>query len=84
MRKVGFLASRKISILSILPTLDWAMRVCKQKILSLSVASTLKWNVTYLKSSFKENAVLSLSSLVECTVNYPSNMRRQCYKTASS
>ena len=31
MRKVGFLASRKISILSILPTLDWAMRVCKQK-----------------------------------------------------
>ena len=31
MRKVGFLASRKISTLSILPTLDWAMRVCKQK-----------------------------------------------------
>ena len=30
-RKVGFLASRKISTLSILPTLDWAMRVCKQK-----------------------------------------------------
>ena len=29
--KVGFLASRKISTLSILPTLDWAMRVCKQK-----------------------------------------------------
>lgn len=31
MRKVGFLASRKISTLSILPTLNWAMRVCKQK-----------------------------------------------------
>ena len=31
MKKVGFLASRKISTLSILPTLDWAMRVCKQK-----------------------------------------------------
>ena len=30
-RKVGFLASLKISTLSILPTLDWAMRVCKQK-----------------------------------------------------
>lgn len=31
MKKVGFLASRMISTLSILPTLDWAMRVCKQK-----------------------------------------------------
>lgn len=31
MRKVGFLASRKISSLSILPTLDWAMKVSKQK-----------------------------------------------------
>lgn len=31
MRKVGFLASRKISTLSILPTLDWAMYVSKQK-----------------------------------------------------
>lgn len=31
MRKVGFLASRKISTLSILPTLDWAMKVSKQK-----------------------------------------------------
>ena len=31
MRKVGFLASRKISTFSILPTLDWAMQVCKQK-----------------------------------------------------
>lgn len=31
MIKVGFLASRKISTLSILPTLDWAMQVCKQK-----------------------------------------------------
>ena len=30
-RKVGFLASRKISTLSILPTLDWAMQVRKQK-----------------------------------------------------
>ena len=30
-RKVGFLASRKISTLSILPTLDWAMQVSKQK-----------------------------------------------------
>lgn len=30
MRKIGFLASRKISTLSILPTLDWAMQVCKQ------------------------------------------------------
>ena len=29
--KVGFLASRKISTLSILPTFDWAMQVCKQK-----------------------------------------------------
>ncbi|MBQ7819554.1 MAG: hypothetical protein IJ341_07640 [Bacteroidales bacterium] len=29
MRKVGFLASRKISTLSILPTLDWAMQVSK-------------------------------------------------------
>ena len=31
MRKVGFLASRKISTLSILPTLDWAMKASKQK-----------------------------------------------------
>lgn len=31
MRKIGFLASRKISTLSILPTLDWAMIVSKQK-----------------------------------------------------
>ena len=31
MKKLGFLASRKISTLSILPTLDWAMQVCKQK-----------------------------------------------------
>ena len=31
MKKIGFLASRKISTLSILPTLDWAMQVCKQK-----------------------------------------------------
>ena len=30
MKKVGFLASRKISTLSILPTLDWAMEVSKQ------------------------------------------------------
>lgn len=31
MRKIGFLASRKISTLSILPTLDWSMQVSKQK-----------------------------------------------------
>ena len=31
MRKVGFLASRKISTLSIFPTLDWAMQIYKQK-----------------------------------------------------
>lgn len=31
MRKVGFLASRKISTLSILPTLDWALKISKQK-----------------------------------------------------
>ena len=31
MIKVGFLASRKISTLSILPTLDWAMQVCEQE-----------------------------------------------------
>ena len=30
-RKVGFLASRKISTLSVLPTLDWAMQVSKQE-----------------------------------------------------
>lgn len=30
MRKVGFLASRKISTLSVLPTLDWAMQISKQ------------------------------------------------------
>lgn len=30
MQKVGFLASRKISTLSVLPALDWAMQVCKQ------------------------------------------------------
>lgn len=30
MHKVGFLASRKISTLSVLPTLDWAMQICKQ------------------------------------------------------
>lgn len=29
-RKVGFLASRKIFTLSVLPTLDWAMQVSKQ------------------------------------------------------
>lgn len=28
--KVGFLASRKISTLSVLPTLDWAMQIGKQ------------------------------------------------------
>ena len=31
MRKVGFLASRKISTLSILPTLDWVLKISKQK-----------------------------------------------------
>ena len=31
MRKVGFLASRKISTLSILPTLDWATEVSKRE-----------------------------------------------------
>ena len=35
MIKVGFLASRKISTLSILPALDWAMQVCKQKDLAI-------------------------------------------------
>lgn len=30
-KKVGFLASRKISSLSILPTLDWALKISKQK-----------------------------------------------------
>lgn len=30
MRKVGFLASRKISTITILPTLDWAMQISKQ------------------------------------------------------
>ncbi len=30
-QKVGFLASRKISTLSVLPALDWAMQVCKQR-----------------------------------------------------
>ena len=30
-RNVGFLASRKISTLSVLPTLDWAMQVSKQE-----------------------------------------------------
>ena len=31
MQKVGFLASRKISTLSVLPALDWAMQVSKQR-----------------------------------------------------
>lgn len=31
MQKVGYLASRKISTLSVLPTLDWAMQISKQK-----------------------------------------------------
>ena len=31
MRKIGNLASRKISTLSILPTLDWALKISKQK-----------------------------------------------------
>lgn len=31
MQKVGYLASRKISTLSVLPTLDWAMQTSKQK-----------------------------------------------------
>jgi predicted Rossmann fold nucleotide-binding protein DprA/Smf involved in DNA uptake len=30
-RKVGFLASRKISTLSVLPTLDWSMQMSKQE-----------------------------------------------------
>ena len=30
-RKVGFLASRKISTLSVLPTLDWAMKISIQE-----------------------------------------------------
>ncbi len=30
MKKVGFLASRKISTRSVLPTLDWAMEISKQ------------------------------------------------------
>ena len=30
-RKVGFLASREISTLSVLPTLDWAMQMSKQE-----------------------------------------------------
>lgn len=35
MRKIGFLASRKISILSVLPTLDWAMQVSKQEVVAV-------------------------------------------------
>lgn len=31
MKKVGYLASRKISTLSVLPTLDWAIQISKQK-----------------------------------------------------
>lgn len=31
MKKIGFLASRKISTLSILPTLDWALKISKQQ-----------------------------------------------------
>lgn len=31
MWKVGYFASRKISTLSVLPTLDWAMQISKQK-----------------------------------------------------
>ena len=30
-QKVGFLASRKIPTLSVLPTLDWAMKISKQE-----------------------------------------------------
>lgn len=39
MRKVGFLASRKISTLSILPTLEWAMKISKQQ--DIAVVSDL-------------------------------------------
>lgn len=31
MKKIGFLASRKISTLSVLPTYDWAVEVSKRK-----------------------------------------------------
>ena len=49
MRKVGFLASRKISTLSILPTLDWAMRVCKQKDIAIVSGFHSKMELDVLK-----------------------------------
>ena len=53
MKKVGFLASRKISTLSILPTLDWAMRVCKQKDIAIVSGFHSKMERDVLKILFQ-------------------------------
>ena len=53
MIKVGFLASRKISTLSILPALDWAMQVCKQKDLAIVSGFHSKMERDVLKILFQ-------------------------------
>ena len=53
MRKVGFLASRKISTLSILPTLDWAMKVSKQKDITIVSGFHSKMERDVLKILFQ-------------------------------
>lgn len=57
-RKVGFLVSRKISTLSILPTLDWAMQVSKQQ--DIAVVSGFH--------SKMERDVLKILLLGECSI----------------
>lgn len=47
MKKIGFLASRKISTLSILPTLDWTMEVSKQTDIAVVSGFIPKWNVMF-------------------------------------
>lgn len=53
MKKVGFLASRKISTLSILPTLDWAMKVSKQKDITIVSGFHSKMERDVLKILFQ-------------------------------
>ena len=52
-RKIGFLASRKISTLSILPTLDWALKTSKQKDIAIVSGFHSKMERDVLKILFQ-------------------------------
>ena len=49
-QKVGFLASRKISTLSVLPALDWAMQVSKQR--DIAIVSGIEQKIFMSNGAF--------------------------------